>query len=255
MPQQPILTTKEAIAAVYDLLDRPDQDVLPAALVCSNYWFQLDKILLILELSDRTIFLDKTEFTVPKDATEFNLGEIEFFGSELALEIFETLDGAERKQPVPMLSDMRDLNSRIDLAASLFRDPRNPSIPQLRFSQATAGTYRFRLWFEPGSFKRPGIDERPVIPMEAQSYLCALTARASLPKLADAYTPVHFEAVAGKINGEVEEFGAIFTNWSRKDVAGTPQRRAFNESRRNQGRYGAAPRPGRRRGPIIGGIS
>jgi hypothetical protein len=138
------------------------------------------------------------------------------------------------------------------LRASLFRDPGQPAIPQIRFSEPLVGRYRFRLWFEPGGFRRPGIEERPVIPAEAQSFLIALTADASKSKLADAYTEAHYDAVSDKVDKQVQSFGAIFNNWSRKDVAGTPHRRAFNERRRGQGRYGAGPRFYGSRKPIIG---
>lgn len=253
MPQQQILTTAEAMGAVNDLLDRPSENVLPASLICSNYWLQLDKVLLVIGLSDRTFFLDKVEFNGAEGALEINLGEIAFFGSELGLEIYDVQSGVEYKTPVPMLSDMRDLAGRMNLAASVFRDPKNPSIPQLRFSQPLPDDYRFRLWFEPGSFSRPGIADRAVIPGEAMSYLICLTGESCLPSLCDAYSAIHYQAVEKKVLKQVADFGGIFNNWIRKDLAGTPQRKAFNESRRGQGRYGGGPRLRRGGGPIISG--
>lgn len=253
MPEQQILKTSEALGAVWELLDRPDEKALPASSMCANYWLQLDKVLLVIGLSDRTFFLGRAEFNGSKDALEVSLGETEFFGSELGLEIYSNAIGRETRIPVPLIGDMRDLAMRVDLAASVWRDPAQPSIPMLRFSQPLADDCRFRLWFEPGSFNRPGINDRPVIPGEAMSYLICLTGESCLSSISDAYSAIHYEAVEKKVLKQVADFGAIFERWVTKDTASTPQRKAFNESRRGQGRYGGGSRVGRRGGPIISG--
>ena len=256
MPEPTLLTTKQCISYVYDLLGRPGDIILPPSVVCSAYWLQLDKIGLRIGLSDRTVFLGKKEFSAPVNQKEVLLEEIPDFGNELALEHFATTAGIESTSPIPVFADMRDKDGLQTLAAYLYRTMENPTQITVGFNFPLQATLNLRLWYEPGGIARPKLGEASTLPRQAQSLCIVNTAFVCLPELVKVEGgEAYFRARKDIVIAEKQEFTKIFENWVMKPPTdGLGHRRAFNEARRGGRRYGGSGSPSSGRGPIIGDV-
>jgi hypothetical protein len=236
MSQPQTMTTAQAIGAVYDLLGGPDHSALPPSRVCTHYWLQLDKLALLIGLSAKTIYLDRLDnIVVAHGQIEKDLGEIENFGEPLGLERVDRSSGHEAFTPVPLISDMRDKDNVGRLCAFLYRNPNDASKLTLRFNVPLAATVTLRLWFEPGAFARPGMQEQPPLPRQALSVLIAETAFACLPHLSKTYAPNVYTAFRDSVAAQKLEFRQIFDKWRMTDTGtGVKYRKAFNECRRGR---------------------
>jgi hypothetical protein len=234
MSQPQTLTTGQAIGAVYDVLGRPGDAALPASYVCTQYWLQLDKLSLLIGLSDKTIYLDRLDnLIVAQDQQEKELGEVENFSEPLGLEIVDRSSGREVVTPVPLISDVRDKDSVGHLCAFLYRKPTDSTQLILRFNVPLVATLTFRLWFEPGTFARPGMEDQPPLPRQAISVLIAETAFACLPHLSKVYAQNVYIAFRDSVAAQKVEFRQIFDKWRMTDTGtGVKYRKAFNECRR-----------------------
>jgi len=242
-----ILTTRGAISAVYDWLGRPDQAQLPPTVVCTKYWAQLDLIQQMVAISDRTIYLKQAEVALSTGEQQKDMGEIELFGTPLGLETVDRATGIERTTPVPLIADMRQLNSLPELAAVLYRDGSTGN-PVIRFNQPLAAAATFRVWYDPAGYGRPGLAENAFLPSQAINYVVIETADACTPDIRKIYTRDVAQGYEQNIEKQRQKFGKVFMNWAMKDPgAGSKHRRAFNETRR-----GGSMRSGN--GPIIGEV-
>lgn len=256
MPEPSILTTGQAISAVYDWLGQPTDIVLPPSMVCSMYWLQLDLVGQRIGLSDRTFFLNKHEFTVPKNQKEKQLEDIADFGNELALESYATSGGRETTSPIPLLADFRD-KDRVDrFSAYLFRPQETPTQIWVGFNYPTEAVLKCRLWWEPGGLTRPKLGERAALPQQAQSLVIINTAFACLPELLKVESGErYYEARKEVVTAQKLETTDIFDIWIKKPPTdGVAHRKAFNEARRGGRRYGGFGGGFSKRGPIIGDV-
>ena len=257
MPEPSLLTTSQAISWVYDLLGRPGDIILPPSVVCSSYWLQLDKIAQRIGLSDRTFFLNKKDnIAVPVNAKEVLLEEIPDFGNELALESVSRSGGVEVTSPITLLSDMRDKDRFQTLSAFLYRAPDTPTQITIGFNYALQATLTARLWYEPGTMNRPKLNESSLLPRQAQSLCVVNTAFVCLPELLKVEGGErYYNARKEIVTAEKLEFTKIFENWIMKPPTdGVGHRKAFNEARRGQGRYGSSGGFSNDRGPVIGDV-
>jgi hypothetical protein len=180
---------------------------------------QLDKLSLLIGLSDKTIYLDRLDnIVVGQDQQEKELGEIENFSEPLGLEIVDRSSGREVVTPVPLISDVRDKDSVGHLCAFLYRKPTDATLLILRFNVPLVATLTFRLWFEPGTFARPGMEDQPPIPRQAISVLIAETAFACLPHLSKVYSQNVYIAFRDSVSTQKLEFRQIFDKWRMTDT-------------------------------------
>jgi|ERR1041384_213285 hypothetical protein len=227
-----ILTTRGAISAVYDWLGRPDQALLPPTIVCTKYWAQLDLVQQMISISDRTIYLKQAEVTLATNEQEKDMGELELFGTPLGLESVDRASGIERTCPVPLISDMRQINGLPEVAAFLYRDGSNGNVV-IRFNQPLAATTTFRLWYDPAGYGRPGLKEVGFLPPQAVNYVVIETADSCTPDIRKVYEVHVAQGYEVNIEKQRQKFRQAFLNWAMKDPsAGSKHRKAFNESRR-----------------------
>jgi hypothetical protein len=236
------ISTAQAIGFVYEELGRPDKKILKPTTVCTKYWNELDTVLEIVDISDRTIFLKWTpDIPAGQGLSEVPVAEPPDFGAPLAFARVDRSTSIERLVDMPLVGDVRELSSVVELAACLFRDPDAATLT-LRFNRPLVDAETFRMAYEPfGLGMNPGLDDKSPI-VQAVRLAILKTAFACIPDVAKIYPPGVVSSYSQTLGARIAEKQRLFEIWAMKDKGtGVKHRKAFNEGRRGGRRYGGRP--------------